>query len=112
MPINSFASYVVGPIPFGDTEQTSAHTVLARPAPDTEKEVARMIENKTWTMAQTPSGFVMPGSAAAFGTGSGTATGATVCTAPTYVERDRHVAGIALAQASRPGSSAWSPPTC
>ena len=71
-----------------------------------------MIENKTWTTDQTPSGFAMPMSAAAFGTGLGMATGATVCTAPTYVVRDRHVAGIALVPAARPGSTAWSPPTC
>lgn len=71
-----------------------------------------MITNKTWMTAQTPSGFAMPMSAAAFGTGVGMATGATVCTAPTYAVRDRHVAGIALAQVSRPGSTAWSPPTC
>ena len=73
-----------------------------------------MITNKTWMTAQTPSGFAMPMpmSAAAFGTGAGMATGATVCTAPTYVLRDRHVAGIALAQVSRPGSTAWSPPIC
>ena len=71
-----------------------------------------MITNKTWMTAQTPSGFAMPMSAAAFGTGVGMATGATVCTAPTYVVRDRHVAGIALAQVSRPGSTAWSPPIC
>jgi hypothetical protein len=68
--------------------------------------------NKTRLTAQTPSGFGLPMSAAAFGTGLGTATGATVCTAPTYVVRDRHVAGIALAPAFRPGSTAWSPPTC
>jgi len=71
-----------------------------------------MITNKTQMTAQTPSGFAMPMSAAAFGTGAGMATGATVCTAPTYVVRDRHVAGIALAQVSRPGSTAWSPPIC
>lgn len=80
-----------------------------------------MITNKTWTTAQTPSGFAMPTSAAAFGTGSGMAglgTGpdlGAVCAVPavpTYVVRDRHVAGIALGQASRPGSTAWSPPTC
>jgi len=71
-----------------------------------------MITNKTWMTAQTASGFAMPMSAAAFGTGVGMATGATVCSAPTYVVRDRHVVGIALAQVSRPGSTAWSPPTC
>ncbi len=71
-----------------------------------------MISNKTWLTAQTPSGFVMPISGAAFGTGIAMTTGATVCSAPTYVVRDRHVAGVALAQASRPGSTAWSPPTC
>ncbi len=71
-----------------------------------------MDTNKTWMTAQTPSGFAMPTSAAAFGTGNGIATIAAVCPAPTYVVRDRHVAGIALAQGSRPGSTAWSPPTC
>ncbi|MEJ7794568.1 MAG: hypothetical protein WKF50_03385 [Nocardioides sp.] len=71
-----------------------------------------MITNKTQMTAQTPSGFAMPMSAAAFGSGAGMATDAKVCTAPTYVVRDRHVAGIALAQASRPGSTAWSPPIC
>ena len=71
-----------------------------------------MITNKTWMTAQTPSGFAMPTSAAAFGTGTGVATFAAVCIAPTYVVRDRHVAGIALAQATRPGSTAWSPPIC
>ena len=71
-----------------------------------------MITNKTWLTAQTPSGFVMPVSGAAFGTGIRMTSGATVCSAPTYVVRDRHVAGVALAQASRPGSTAWSPPTC
>ncbi len=71
-----------------------------------------MNSNKSWLTAQIPSGFGMSLSAAAFGTGMATATGATVCTAPTYVERDRHVAGIALAQAFRPESTAWSPPTC
>jgi hypothetical protein len=71
-----------------------------------------MITNQTWMTAQTPSGFAMPMPAAAFGTGLGMTSGATVCTAPTYVVRDRHVAGIALDQVSRPGSTAWSPPTC
>lgn len=76
-----------------------------------------MIANKTWMTAQAPSGFAMPISAATFGTGVGMASlgTAAVCavpTTPTYVVRDRHVAGTALAQASRPGSTAWSPPTC
>ena len=76
-----------------------------------------MITNKTWMTAQTPSGFVMPISAAAFGTGAGMAGlgNSAVCAVPatpTYVVRDRHVAGIALAQVSRPGSTAWSPPIC
>ncbi len=62
--------------------------------------------------AQTPSGFVMPVSGAAFGAALGM-TGATgVCSARTYVERDRHVSGIAVAPFARPGSTAWSPPTC
>ena len=76
-----------------------------------------MIENKTWTTDQTPSGFAMPMTAATFGTGSGMAGLGTsaVCAVPatpTYVVRDRHVAGIALDQVTRPGSTAWSPPTC
>ena len=62
--------------------------------------------------AQTPSGFALPMSATAFGGGLGMAADAKVCSAPTYVVRDRHVAGIALAQVSRPGSTAWSPPIC
>lgn len=71
-----------------------------------------MITNKTWMTAQTPSGFGMPMPVATFGGGIGTSAVAEVCPAPTYVVRDRHVAGIALAQATRPGSTAWSPPTC
>ena len=71
-----------------------------------------MINTKLWMTAQTPSGFVMPISGATFGTGAGLAPSAEVCSAPTYVVRDRHVAGIALTQAFRPGSTAWSPPTC
>ena len=76
-----------------------------------------MISNKLWMTAQAPSNFVMPVSGAttgisAFGTGLGMAEAAAVCSAPTSVVRDRHVAGIALAQAYRPGSTAWSPPTC
>lgn len=76
-----------------------------------------MITNKTWMTAQSPSRFARPVSAAAFGTGIGMASlgTAAVCavpTTPTYGVRDRHVAGIALAQVSRPGSTAWSPPTC
>lgn len=71
-----------------------------------------MISNKTWMTAQTPSGFAMPISGAAFGSDLGM-TGATgVCTAPTYAVRDRHVAGTALSEFARPGSTAWSPPTC
>jgi len=71
-----------------------------------------MIKTMTWMTAQTPSGFVTPIVGAAFGTDLGM-TGATgVCSAPTYVVRDRHVAGIALTQFARPGSTAWSPPTC
>lgn len=67
---------------------------------------------KTWLTAQIPSGFGMPMTGAAFGAGMAVTTGAAVCSAPTYVVRDRHVAGIALAQGSRPGTTAWSPPTC
>ena len=70
--------------------------------------------NITWqkTTAQTPSGFGMPISGAIYGLGRGMSTGATVCTAPTFVVRDRHVAGVALAEATRPGTTSWSPPTC
>jgi len=64
------------------------------------------------TTAQTPSGFVMPISGAIYGIGLGMNTGATVCTAPAFVVRDRHVAGVALAEASLPGTTSWSPPTC
>jgi hypothetical protein len=61
--------------------------------------------------AQTPSGFVMPISGAIYGIGLGMTTGA-ACTAPTFVVRDRHVAGAALTEATRPGTTSWSPPTC
>ena len=76
-----------------------------------------MITNKTWMTAQTPSGFVLPMSAAAFGSGGGMADlgNAAVCAVPatpTYVVRDRHVTAIALAQVSRPVPTAWSPPIC
>lgn len=71
-----------------------------------------MINTMTPLTAQTPSGFVMPVSAAAFGTGLGMTSGEKFCTASTYVVRDRHVAGIALAPAFRPVSTAWSPPIC
>ena len=62
-----------------------------------------MINNKTWMTAQTPSGFAMPTSGCRL---SAPVIGhdrpaRTVCTAPTYVVRDRHVAGVALAQATR-----------
>jgi len=75
------------------------------------KEVAHVIDTNIAMRAQTPSGFAMPMFAATFGSG-GAATHAQVCSASTYVVRDRHVAGIALAQVSRPGSTAWSPPIC
>ena len=62
--------------------------------------------------AQIPSGFAMPVGAVS-GTALGmTETGGAVCPATTFAVRDRHVAGIAVAQAARPGSTAWSPPTC
>ena len=62
--------------------------------------------------SQTPSRFVMPISAAAYGTGLGMAIDA-VCTAPTsLIARDRYVAGVAVAQDAFPGPTAWSPPTC
>jgi hypothetical protein len=72
-----------------------------------------MIDNTLAMTAQIPSGFGMSVSGAISGTVL-PMTGATaVCTAPTYVERDRHVAGFAvIAKAFRPGSHAWSPPTC
>ena len=72
-----------------------------------------MISNKLTVTAQIPSGFGMPVSGAISGTGLGmTETIGAVCTAPTFAVRDRHVAGVAVAQAYRPGSTAWSPPTC
>jgi hypothetical protein len=81
--------------------------------PKNDKEVAHMFSIKLPMTAQIPSGFAMPATGAISGTGLGTAetTGA-VCTATTFAVRDRHVAGIAVAQAYRPGSTAWSPPTC
>ena len=66
MPTKSFASYAVRADTLLGTSRQTAHTVLARPAPDTPKEVAHVISNKTWLTAQTPSGFVMPISGAAF----------------------------------------------
>ena len=68
----------------------------------------------TWqkTTAQIPSGFGMSVSGAAYGTGLGMTVGTPVCTAPTFVVRDRHVAGVALAEATLPGTTSWSPPTC
>ena len=72
-----------------------------------------MISMKIRQTAQTPSGFALPISGATFGgTGFGMAAGATVCTATTYVVRDRHVAGATLAQGAVPGPTAWSPPIC
>jgi len=71
-----------------------------------------MISTKLPMTAQTPSGFAMPISGATFGTGLGLATGAAACPAPTYVVRDRHVAGATLAQGAVPGPTAWSPPIC
>ena len=72
-----------------------------------------MMSNKIPTMGQTPSGIAMPISAASDGTGLGMATRTGLCAAPTYLDaRDRHVAGVAIAQGAFPGSTAWSPPTC
>lgn len=71
-----------------------------------------MINTMNQAQAQTPSGFVLPMSATAFGGGVGMAGGAKDWSAPMSVVRDRHVAGTALAQAPRPGSTAWSPPIC
>ena len=72
--------------------------------------------NSTWfpTTAHIPSGFALPISGATFGggIGSGMATDAKVCSAPTYVVRDRHVAGATLTQGAVPGPTAWSPPIC
>ena len=70
--------------------------------------------SSTWFLmtAHIPSGFALPISDATFGgTGFGTA-GAKVCPAPTYVVRDRHVAGATLTQGAVPGPTAWSPPIC
>ncbi len=64
------------------------------------------------TTAQTPSGFAMPNTGVTYGTGLGMTTGTTVCTAPAIAVRDRHVAGVALDEATRPGTTSWSPPTC
>jgi hypothetical protein len=54
----------------------------------------------------------MPISGVTYGIGLGMNTGMTVCTAPAIVVRDRHVAGAVLADATRPGTTSWSPPTC
>ena len=70
-----------------------------------------MTNNWQKATAQIPSGFGMSISGATYGTGLGMTAGIPVCTA-TFVVRDRHVAGIALADAPRPGTTAWSPPTC
>lgn len=71
------------------------------------------------TTAARPSGFAMPTSASIPGATlgarieaiGGMATSA-VCTAPTYVARQRFVAGDALVTDAFPGTTAWSPPTC
>jgi len=70
--------------------------------------------NSSWqkATAQTPSGFGMSISGVTYGIGLGMNTGTTVCTAPAIVVRDRHVAGAVLADATRPGTTSWSPPTC
>ena len=77
-----------------------------------------MINTMIPMTAQIPSGSALPTSAsttaALAGTRGdaafGTAPAAAVCTAPTYVVRDRHVAGDVIAQGMFPGSTAWSPP--
>ena len=76
-----------------------------------------MFDNQIPMTAQIPSGAAMPTSAsmtaALRGTGLGAATGMTTVAgriAPTYVVRDRHVAGDAITQPF-PGPTAWSPPT-
>jgi Na+-driven multidrug efflux pump len=70
--------------------------------------------NRSWqnATAQTPSGFGMPISGVTYGIGLGMNTGTTVCIAPASVVRDRHIAGAVLADATRPGTTSWSPPTC
>ncbi|HEX6148649.1 hypothetical protein [Nocardioides sp.] len=68
--------------------------------------------NSQKATAQTPSGFGMPNTGVTYGTSLGMTTDMTVCTAPAIVVRDRHVAGVALAEATRPGTTSWSPPTC
>lgn len=71
------------------------------------------LSTKLSTMAQIPSGLGTPATGAISGTGLGmTETTGAVWTAPTFAVRDRHVAGTAVAPAHRPGSTAWSPPTC
>jgi hypothetical protein len=71
-----------------------------------------MISTKLPMTAQIPSGFAMPISdATSRGTGLGMATGTTACPAPTYIVRDRHVAGATRIQGAVPGPT-WSPPTC
>ena len=78
-----------------------------------------MIETMTSVTAQIPSGFVVPTSAPVMAAASGIrpvailgASTAAACAAPTYVVRDRHVAGDALVTGAFPGHTAWSPPTC
>jgi len=85
-----------------------------------------MFDNQIPMMAQIPSGSAMPTSApmtaaprgtgllstGLLSTGLGAGAGMTiaaVCAAPTYVVRDRYVAGDAIAKPF-PGPTAWSPP--
>ncbi len=79
------------------------------------------MENTTMitTTAVRPSGFAMPASNALAAAISGIRTEATggmatdaVCAAPTYVVRQRFVAGDAFVKGAFPGTTAWSPPTC
>ena len=79
------------------------------------------MENTTMihTPAARPSGLAMPTSAFSAAAISGARTEAmrgmangAVCTAPTYVVRQRFVAGDAAVKGAFPGTTAWSPPTC
>jgi len=79
-----------------------------------------MNSTMTWKTAQTPSAFGMPISGHAFRV-SVCAAEVTSAIATTLVLRDRLViagtngavkADRGLAQASFPGTNAWSPPTC
>jgi hypothetical protein len=107
----SFAHYRPGRVRFSDPIR--AHAILARSAPEKQKEVDRMNSIKITMTAQTPSCFGMPiyGSASGISRGT-TARWAGVAPVATDV-RDRHVTGgQSLAMGTFPGTSAWRPPTC